>query len=138
MLACRENLSNSGPVMYDCLRGSSRRGVGRCAGWVFLLAGTFGVLVACGSDDSAPQTGAGGSDGQTVTGSTDAGRPLPGEGFEPTPDFDITSPQRPVPPREQLIEGVATLNGTGGSSGGAANSPDAGAGDAGADAGGVL
>jgi hypothetical protein len=92
----------------------------------------FGVLVACGSDDSAPQTSAGGSNGgQSVTGAADAGRQLPGEGFEATPDFDITDPQKPVPARDELVDGVASLNGTGGSSSGP-RTTDAGADDAGA------
>jgi len=119
--------------MHDCSRGSSRRNVGRDAGWdsrwIFLLAGT--VLVACGSDDSAPQTGAGGSNGQPVASSADAGRPLPGEGFEPTPDFDITNPQREVPSRQQLVDGISTLYANAGAGGGAASTADAGARDAG-------
>jgi hypothetical protein len=119
--------------MYDSSRGSSFC-AGRSAGWEFLLAGTFGILVACGSDESAPQTGVGGS--REITASADAGRLLPGEGFEPTPAFDITNPQRPVPPREQLVEGVANLNG--GGSGGGSSAPDGGAdADAGADASGT-
>ncbi|MEO8179645.1 MAG: hypothetical protein ABI895_12500 [Deltaproteobacteria bacterium] len=93
----------------------------------------MGVLVACSSDDSAPETGLGGSNGDGVTALADAGR-SPGEGFEATPDFDITSPQRPVPPRRELVEAVAGLNGTGGASSGTGGAPDAGA-DAGADAG---
>jgi hypothetical protein len=46
----------------------------------------------------------------------DAGGPLRGEGFEPTPTFDITSPDREPPSREELIEGIGSLGGTGGSS----------------------
>ena len=128
--------------MYDCSRGSDRRPVfcrhvsrtqaGRSVGRGFLLAGIFGVLCACGSDDSAPQTGLGG--GSSVTAATDAGPASPGEGFEATPDFDITSPQRPVPPRQQIVDGVATLNGSGGSGGSGGVILDAGA-DSGADAG---
>jgi hypothetical protein len=66
-----------------------------------------------------------------VTGSADAGRALPGEGFEATPDFDITDPQKPVPPRDELVAGAANLNGTGGYSSGGPRSSDAGTGDAG-------
>jgi len=139
-LACAENLSKSGAVMHDRLRGSSSASAGaprtpsysagRCAGWGFLWAGMFSVLVACSSDDSAPQASNGGSGGgQGVTGA-EAERPLPGEGFEATPDFDITDPQKPVPPRDELVEGVANLNGTGGSGGGS-RTTDAGTGDAG-------
>jgi hypothetical protein len=87
----------------------------------------FAVLVACGSDDSAPRTSTGGGGGQNVTGSADAGRALPGEGFEATPDFDITNPQKPVPARDELVESVANLNGTGGYSSGGPRSRDAGA-----------
>jgi hypothetical protein len=99
------------------------------------LAGTVSVLVGCGSDDSAPQTGSGGSRGQPVASSADAGRALPGEGLEPTPDFDITNPQREVPSREQLVDGISTLYGNGGAAGGTPSATDAGAGDAGSDAG---
>lgn len=141
-LACAENLSKSGAVMHDRLQGSRSvfsaaprtpsRSAGRGAGWGFLLAGMFGVLVACGSDDSAPQTSTGGSGGgQSATGA-DPERALPGEGFEATPDFDITDPQKPVPPRDELVEGIANLNGTGGASGRGSSTTDAGAGDAGA------
>jgi hypothetical protein len=91
----------------------------------------FGILVACGSDDSAPRTSAGSGGGQNVTGSADAGRILPGEGFEATPDFDIRDPQKPVPPRDELVEGIANLNGTGGYSNGGPRTTDAGVGDAG-------
>ena len=109
---------------------------GRGAGRRFLWAGMLGVLVACGSDDSTPRTSSGGNGtggnggGPSVTGA-DAERPLPGEGFEATPDFDITNPQKPVPPRDELVEGVANLNGTGGASGGGTPTTDAGTGDAG-------
>jgi hypothetical protein len=91
----------------------------------------FGVLVACGSDDSSPASSAGSGGGQNVTGSADAGRQLPGEGFEATPDFDITDPQKPVPPRDELVESVANLNGTGGDSSGGPRTTDAGPSDAG-------
>jgi hypothetical protein len=65
-----------------------------------------------------------------ATAFADAGG-LRGEGFEPTPTFDITNPQRPVPPRSRLVEGINNLNGTGGSGG---SSPgDAGSTDAGSD-----
>jgi len=127
--------------MHDRLRGSLSASAGalstpscsagRGAGWGFLWAGMLGILVACSSDDSAPQTSSGGNGGgQSVTGA-DAERPLPGEGFEATPDFDITDPQKPVPPRDELVEGVANLNGTGGASGGGTPTTDAGTGDAG-------
>lgn len=137
MLACGQNLSKSGLAMYESLRGSplcgvSRTQAGRSVGGGFLLAGTFVILCACGSNNGGPQTGVGG--GSSLPDSSDAGRPSPGEGFELTPDFDITRPQRPVPPRQQLVDGVATLGGAWGSSGVSGAVPDAGA-DAGADAG---
>ena len=139
-LACAENLSKSGAVMNDRLRGSRSvsagaarspsHSAGRGASWGFLWAGMFGVLMGCSSDDSAPQTSTGGSGGgQSVT--SEAERPLPGEGFEATPDFDITDPQKPVPPRDELVDGVANLNGTGGSASGGSRTTDAGTGDAG-------
>ena len=121
--------------MYDCsLHHPSRppsRGAGPFAGAGALLAGILGLLVACGSDDSAPQTGTGGT-GAEEPAPAAAGRGNRGEGYELTPSFDITNPQRPVPPREQLVEGASSVYGTGGSRGSAA--PDAGSADAGADA----
>src|SRR5262245_27300942 len=104
-------------AMTDCSRGAPfyrSFGAGRGAGWGFSLAGTLSCILACSEDDSAPQTGTGGL-GNDVTGSADAGRQGPGEGYEPTPTFDITNPQRPVPPRSQLVEGVYNLNGGRGS-----------------------
>jgi hypothetical protein len=121
--------------MYDrslhCSLRPAANTAGRVAGWCVFLAGSLGVLLACG-DELTPLPAAGGSSAQPVTtGFADAGR-LRGEGFEPTPTFDITNPERPVPPRSQLVEGINNLNGTGGTGG--AIVVDAGATDAGADA----
>jgi hypothetical protein len=74
----------------------------------------------------------GGSSGQ-ATAVADAGNPLRGEGFEPTPTFDITNPDREPPSRDELIEGVLNL-GVGGSSGNTRSPSDAGSPDAGGDA----
>jgi len=126
--------------MYDSSPRSSSKNAGHRAGLGFLLAGTLGVLVACGSDDPAPQTGAGGSDS---TGQADAGPPLRGEGLESTPDFDITDRQVPVPPREQIRDSVAAIGQAGsggnlpapsdaGDDGGVPAAADAGSGDSGA------
>jgi len=112
--------------MYDSLTRSSLRNAGHRTGLSFLLAGTLGVLVACGSDDPARQTGAGGGTGST--GQADSGPALRGEGFENTPDFDITDRQVPVPPREQLLDSLTALGQAG--SGGSLPTPV----DAGADA----
>jgi hypothetical protein len=111
--------------MYDSLSRSSLRNSGHRAALSFLLAGTLGVLVACGSDDPARQTGTGGTGS---TGQADAGPPLRGEGLESTPDFDITNRQVPVPPRDQLTDSVAALGQAGS---GSTLPPQA---DAGADA----
>jgi len=130
--------------MYDSSPRSSLRNAGHRAGLSFLLAGTLGVLVACGSDDPARPTGAGGT---SSTGQADSGPPLRGEGLENTPDFDITDRQVPVPPREQLRDSVAAIGqaGSGGNlpaptdaggdaapSGPLPGDADAGAGDSGA------
>jgi hypothetical protein len=85
--------------------------------------------VACGSDDPPSRAGAGGG---SATGQADSGPPLPGEGFERTPDFDITARQRPIPPRTQLIDSLAAL-GQAGSAGNLPAQTDAGA-DAASDA----
>lgn len=60
-----------------------------------------------------------------------AGNPLRGEGFEATPTFDITNPDREPPSREELIEAIGNLNGGGGSNAGAPAPADAGNTDAG-------
>ena len=112
--------------MYDSSPRSSLRNAGHRAGLSFLLAGTLGVLVACGSDDPARPTGAGGT---SSTGQADSGPPLRGEGLESTPDFDITNRQVPVPPREQLRDSLAAI-GQAGSGGNLPAQTDAGAGDA--------
>ena len=112
--------------MYDSLPRSSLRSAGHSAGLSFLLAGTLWVLVACGSDDPARPTGAGGS-GSTAQ--ADSGPPLRGEGFENTPDFDITDRQVPVPPREQLRDSLAAI-GQAGSGGSLPAQADAGDADA--------
>ena len=64
------------------------------------IAGTVGVLVACGTDDPAP-------DNATAAENTpDASlRDLPGDGLETTPDFDVTGPRAPSD-RPELIEAI--------------------------------
>jgi hypothetical protein len=95
------------------------------------LAVTLGFSVACDSDDPEPATNAGGTSGQ-ATGVADAGNtPLRGEGFEPTPTFDISNPDREPPSREELIEGIGNLTGAGGGSGGSPGPADAGSPDGG-------
>jgi hypothetical protein len=107
--------------MYDSLSRSSLRNVGQRAGLSFLLAGTLGILVACGSDDPPSRAATGGP----ATGQADSGPPLRGEGFERTPEFDITDRQRPIPPRTQLIDSIAGL-GQAGSGGNLPTQTDAG------------
>jgi len=66
----------------------------------------FTVLPACGDDDSpAEPTGVGGA-----ADAPDASvRDLPGDGLEPTPDFDIDDRQRdPIGPGE-VTEGIDEL-----------------------------
>jgi hypothetical protein len=109
--------------MYDSSSRSSLRNAGRGAGLSFLLAGTVAVLVACGSDDPPSRAESGGGSGPT--GQADSGPPLRGEGFERTPDFDITDRQRPIPPRTQLIDSLAGL-GQAGSAGNLPTQTDAG------------
>jgi len=55
---------------------------------------------------------------------------LRGEGFERTPEFDITDRQRPIPPRTQLIDSIAAL----GQAGSGGNLPPTDAGSDAADA----
>lgn len=102
---------------HDASRSASRsasRNASRNASGVVLFAVTLGFSAACNSDDDSPGTNTGGTGGQ-ATGLADAGGPLRGEGFEPTPTFDISNPEREPPSREELIEGIGNLGGTGGS-----------------------
>src|SRR5262245_38160346 len=115
--------------MYQSSRGSSRNHAGLCASLGLLLAVTLGFSAACDSDDSEPATSAGGTSGQ-ATGAAGAGDPLRGEGFEPTPTFDITNPDREPPSRDELVEGVLNL-GVGGSNSGVRPPADAGSPDGG-------
>jgi hypothetical protein len=71
----------------------------------------------------------GGSSGR-ATGAAGAGNPLRGEGFDPTPSFDITNPDREPPSRDELREGVLSL-GVGGGTSGTRGTADAGSPDAG-------
>lgn len=130
--------------MYECCRGYFRDHAGRCAGAAaaaagaaagaagrgLLLAVTLAFSAACGSDDDTPTTSAGGATGP-ATAVADAGPPLRGEGFEPTPSFDISNPDREPPSRADVIEGVLNLNGGAGSGGRTPPQGDAGNGDAG-------
>ena len=139
-LAWRRNLSKTRAAMYQSSRGSSAGSPGNCAGKNtgrgasrgLFLAVTLGVLAACDSDDSSPPAAVGGSSGQP-TAVADAGNPLRGEGFEPTPTFDITNPDREPPSRNDVIEGVLNL-GVGGGTGNPQSPSDAGSPDAGGDA----
>ncbi len=112
----------------------SRSSFGRGAGAWLLLASLACAAVACKDDDDpAEQTGAAGS-----LNAPDASvRPLPGEGLEPTPDFDTDTRQRePVGP-DELNDSIDEIrNNIGGNTGGSTQeAPDAGVIDAGADAG---
>jgi hypothetical protein len=127
--------------MLDRSRGSARQNAGRStkrnanranrnASRVLLFLVTLGVSVACSSEDDDPEMSAGGTGGQ-ATGAAGASGPLRGEGFEPTPTFDITSPDREPPSREELVEGIGNLSGAGGSSGSTPAPADAGSTDGG-------
>ena len=67
----------------------------------------FTILPACGDDDTPAQpTGVGGGG---VDAPDAAVRDLPGDGLEPTPDFDIDDRQRnPIGPGE-VTEGIDEL-----------------------------
>jgi len=96
--------------------------LGRGAGAWLLFAAVLGLASACGDDDPAPQTGAGGA-----TNLPDASvRDLPGDGQEQTPDFDTDRRQRaPIGP-DGLNEAVDGIGGYGGNSGrGPVEAPDA-------------
>lgn len=65
-----------------------------------LVAGTVGVLVACGTDDPAPDNATGADD------TPDASlRDLPGDGLETTPASDI---RRPRQKRPELIDALGS------------------------------
>src|SRR5688572_33452969 len=117
--------------MYHCSRGRSAINAGRGARWGLLLAVTIGFSAACDSDDDAdPGTNVGGS-GARATGAAGAGNPLRGEGFEPTPAFDITNPDREPPSRDEVLVGVGSLTGMGGGGSSTPAPADAGSADGG-------
>lgn len=61
------------------------------------------LALACSDDDPAEETGVGGNTGAEPDASV---RELPGDGREPTPDFDTESRQRnPIGPR-RLVETI--------------------------------
>jgi len=71
-----------------------------------MVAGAACFALACSDDDPAPETGVGGSGGVELDASV---RDLPGDGREPTPDFDTESRQRdPIGP-EQLVEVIDVI-----------------------------
>ena len=89
-------------------------------------------LAACSNDEDSPAEPTGLGDTADVP---DASvRDLPGDGLEPTPDFDIETRQRdPIGP-ERISEGIDALqNGAGGTAGD--GSPDAAAPSGATDAG---
>jgi hypothetical protein len=88
-LACRKNLSKTRAIMQSFLPRRAYRGSGTHLLSRLLVAGTVGVLVACGTDDPA------GPDDSTGTENTpDASLlDLPGDGLEKTPDFDVNGPR---------------------------------------------
>jgi hypothetical protein len=89
-------------------------------------------MAACSNDEDSPAEPTGLGDTADVP---DASvRDLPGDGLEPTPDFDIEARQRdPIGP-ERISEGIDALqNGAGGTAGD--GSPDAAAPSGATDAG---
>ncbi len=134
-LACRKNLGKTRAVMINLSPTLQRPSFGRSASARFLLAGILGSAIACLSfgckdDEPAAETGLGGS-----TSIPDASvRDLPGNGLEPTPEFDIESRQRePIGPQD-LVEAIEEIRGGPGNDERPASARDAG-GDAAADAG---
>ena len=86
------------------------------------IVGSACLALACGDDDPAPQTAGGGSGSVPLDASV---RELPGDGLEPTPDFDLESRQRnPIGP-ERLNETLEQIRNGGQSS--SEGRPDAGA-----------
>jgi hypothetical protein len=125
-----------------CFLAARTRGVrvfGRGAGPLFLAVVACGAL-ACSDDETDPaeQTGAAGgvntADASVIR--------LPGEGLEPTPDYDTDTRQRePIGPQElvktidQIRNGIDGTGGTGGTGAVVADAapPPADVSDAGAD-----
>jgi hypothetical protein len=121
-LAWRKNLSKTRAVMkisapsripglgQGANRRLRRRAAGRLRGCarprlfsaVIALGGC--LALGCGDDDPAAQTGVGGSSGSPPPDASVLA--LPGDGREPTPDFDTESRQRtPIGP-QRLVESV--------------------------------
>jgi hypothetical protein len=95
-----------------------RPSFGRSASARLFLAGILGAAIACLSlgckdDEPAEETGLGGS-----TNIPDASvRDLPGNGLEPTPEFDTDSRQRePIGPQD-LVEAIEEIRGGPGNDG---------------------
>jgi hypothetical protein len=126
-LACCDQLSKTRDVMSIFLQTRpcavrARQAFGRGAGSLFLAVVACAALACSEDSDPADQTGTAG--GVNVP---DASvRELPGDGLEPTPDFDTDTRQRePIGP-EQLVETIDEIrNGIGGSRGDAPNATDA-------------
>lgn len=118
-LACRKDLSNARAVMLIPSQSRARlvsgQGVdalasGRRAKVRFERAALVSLSLAffsgaCSDDDPAPQTGI----GDTMNVPDASVRDLPGEGLEPTPEFDTDGRQRePVGP-EELVETIEEI-----------------------------
>jgi hypothetical protein len=104
---------------FQAARDGSRR---RAAALVLAVVACAGLACSDDETDPADETGAAGGvntpDASVVR--------LPGEGFEPTPDFDTDTRQRePIGPQE-LVETIDQIrNGIGGSGGSGPGAPDA-------------
>ena len=127
-LACRKNLGKTRAVMKIFSPTRMRPSFGRGASARLFLSGmlcsTLACLsIGCSDDEPAEETGIGGG-----TSIPDASvRDLPGEGLEPTPDFDTDSRQRePIGPQE-IVENIDDLRGNPGTGNGASSALDAGA-----------
>lgn len=113
-LAQRKNLSKTRAVMMMQAPSRLHPILGRGAR-VRLLSGLIAactcVAAGCGDDDPAPQTGIGGSAGSAPI---DASvRDLPGDGIEPTPEFDIEVRQRRPPGPQRLNEAIDRIRNPG-------------------------
>jgi hypothetical protein len=134
-LAWRKNLGKTRAVMMILSSTCRRPFFGQGASARLYLAAILGSVMACLSvgcndDEPAGETGVGGN-----TSIPDASvRDLPGNGLEPTPDFDTDSRQRePIGP-QGLVEAIDEIRGGGGNGNAPAAALDAGA-DAATDAG---
>ena len=92
--------------MQSYLPRRRRPSPGPSASARLFLVGIVGVFIACTSDDPPPGTAGQGGDQNVPNGEV---RDLPGDGLQPTPDFDTDDRQAVRVPPSRIIARVDDL-----------------------------